>query len=560
MNKRWHAALPLFLGALILVVTAAGCGGSSSNNSSNSTTASSGKVGGTFRLGTASGIDSLNPYVAFNQDAYSAFEYIYPVLIQYDSNLHYAPFFANSWHASNGGKTWTFKTQPNAKWTDGKPLTAADAAWTINTDIKYKGGAAAAAAGLVNHVKNATAPNATTLVVNYDEAPGPTWVLGQFQQFFILPQHIWEKQLGNKGAGLKTFPNNAPVVGSGPFTLVKFQKNQITLFKRNDSYWGTKPKIDEFGLQQYSNDDAMVTALKAHNLDAIEAVPATAMKTLRNSGFEVSDLPGLDQTDFIINSNPQKKTHRELLNLKVKEAFDHAIDRQKIVNVTFLGAAKLPSTIIPASAGAGWHNPHLKPVSFDIPLANKLLDQAGFKRGSDGIRVADGQKMSYNVVAPTDVQSIPRTFQILQTDFAKIGVQLKQQALDSSAAFAKMTAPNNTYQDFDLAMWDWTALIDPDFMLSVVTCDQYGGWSDSGYCNKTYDKMYADQQVAPSEAKRRQIVWAMQSMLYKQRPYLWLANDDSVAAVSSNWADFQNTAQGPFNELNIQSLTQVHQK
>jgi peptide/nickel transport system substrate-binding protein len=543
MKTKWLAALPLFLGALILAATAAGCGGSSKKNS---TDASGGKTGGTFRLGTASGIDSLNPYVAFNQDAYSTFEYIYPVLIQYDSKLHYAPFFAKSWHASNGGKTWTFKTQPNAKWSDGKPLTAADGA--ANT------------AGLVNHIANASAPNPTTLVVNYDETPGPTWVLGQFQQFFILPKHIWAQHVGHNGAGLKTFPNNAPVVGSGPFTLVKYQKNQITLFKRNDSYWGTKPKVDEFGLQQYSSDDAMVTALKAHDLDAIEAVPATAMKTLRNSGFEVSDVPGLDQTDFIINSNPQKKTHRELLNLKVKEAFDHAIDRQKIVDVTFLGAAKLPSSIIPASAGAGWHNPHLMPVSFDIPLANRLLDQAGFKRGSDGIRVADGQKMSYNVVAPTDVQSIPRTFQIIQTDFSKIGVQLKQQALDSSAAFAKMTAPDNTYQDFDLAMWDWTALIDPDFMLSVVTCDQYGGWSDSGYCDKNYDKMYTEQQVAPSEAKRRQIVWDMQAMLYNQRPYLWLANDDSVAAVSSSWADFQNTAQGPFNELNIQSLTQVHQK
>jgi len=389
--------------------------------------------------------------------------------------------------------------------------------------------------------------------------PGPTWVLGQFQQFFILPQHIWEQHLGKNGAGLKTFPNSAPIVGSGPFTLVKFQKNNIAIFKKNDSYWGTEPKIDEFGLQQFSDDDAMVTALKAHNLDAIEAVPATAMKTLQNAGFEVSDVPGLDQTDFIINSNPQKKTHRELLNLKVKEAFDHAIDRQKIDNVTWLGAARPANSIIPATTGA-WHNPHLKTVSFNLALANKLLDQAGFKKGSDGIRVADGQKMSYNVIAPTDVQSIPRTFQIIQNDFSKIGVQLKEEALDSTAAFAKMTNPNNTYQGFDLAMWDWTALIDPDFMLSVVTCAQYGGWSDSGYCNKSYDKMYSEQQLASTEAKRRQIVWAMQAMLYNQRPYLWLANDDSVAAVSSNWADFQNTPQGPFNELNIQSLTQVHQK
>jgi len=557
MMKRWLAALSLFFGALILAVTATGCGGG--GGSSSDTNASSGKSGGTFRLGTASGIDSLNPYVAFNQDAYSAFEYIYPVLIQYDSNLHYAPFFAKSWHASNGGKTWTFKTQSNAKWSDGKPLTAADAAWTINTDIKYASGGAASAAGLVNHIKNAAAPNATTLVVNYDKAPGPTWVLGQFQQFFILPQHIWAQHTGNKGTDLKTFANNAPIVGSGPFTLIKFKKNNIAIFKRNDSYWGTKPKIDEFGLQQFSDDDAMVTALKANDLDAIEAVPATAMKTLRNAGFEVSDVPGLDQTDFIINSNPNKKEHRELLDLKVKEAFDHAIDRQKIDNVTWLGAARPANSIIPATTGA-WHNPHLKTVSFDLALANKLLDQAGFKKGSDGIRVANGQKMSYNVIAPTDVQSIPRTFQIIQTDFNKIGVQLKEEALDSTAAFDKMISPNNTYQGFDLAMWDWVALIDPDFMLSVVTCDQYGGWSDSGYCNKSYDKMYSEQQLAPTEAKRRQIVWAMQAMLYNQRPYLWLANDDSVAAVSSKWADFQNTAQGPFNELNIQSLTQVHQK
>jgi peptide/nickel transport system substrate-binding protein len=511
-------------------------------------------------VGTASGIDSLNPYVAFNQDAYSAFEYIYPILVQYDSKLHYAPFFAKSWKGSNGGKTWTFKTQPNAKWSDGKPLTAADAAWTINTDLKYKSGATANVAGLVSHIKNAKAPNATTLVVNYAQRPNPTYVLGQFQQFFILPKHIWAQHLGKKGAGLKTFKNSAPIVGSGPFTLVKFKQNDVALFQRNSSYWGAKPKIDVFGLQQYTNDDAMVTALKANDLDAIEVVPATSMKTLRQSGFVVSDVKGLDQTDFIINSNPKKKKHRELLNLKVKEAFDHAIDRKKIVSVVFLGAAQLPSSIIPAPAGAGWHNTKLKPPTFNLALANKILDKLGYKKGPGGIRVANGKKMSYTVITPTDVQSLNRTFQILQPDFAKIGVQLKQRALDSSAAFDQMAGSNYDYQGFDIAMWDWTALIDPDFMLSVVTCAQWGGWSDSAFCDKKYDKMYSQQQLAATPAKRRQIVWQMQSYLYKHRPYLWMANDDQVSAVSKNWIGFKNTPQGPFNELNIQSLTQVHQK
>jgi peptide/nickel transport system substrate-binding protein len=550
MRKRWLAALPLVVAALLFAVFATSATGSGKRSTS----------GGTFRLGTASGIDSLNPYVAFNQDAYSAFEYIYPILVQYDSHLHYAPFFAKSWKASNGGKTWTFKTQPHAKWSDGKPLTAADAAWTINTDLKYRNGATANVAGLVSHIKNAKAPNATTLVVHYAQRPNPTYVLGQFQQYFILPKHIWSQHLGKKGAGLKTFPNNAPIVGSGPFNLVKFKQNDVAIFQRNNSYWGPKPKIDEFGLQQYSNDDAMITALKANDLDAVESVPATTMKTLRKAGFTVSDVKGLDQTDFIINSNPKKKHHRELLNLKLKEAFDHAIDRKKIINVVYLGAAQLPSTIIPKPAGVGWHNTRLKTPSFNLALANKMLDKLGYKKGSGGIRVANGQKMSYSVIIPTDVQSLPRTFQIIQADFAKIGVQLKEQALDSTAAFDKMIGPNNTYQGFDLAMWDWTALIDPDFMLSVVTCAQWGGWSDTGYCNKKYDKMYAQQQLAPTPAKRRAIVWKMQSQLYKQRPYLWLANDDQVLAVSKNWVGFKNTPQGPFNELNISVLTHVHQK
>jgi peptide/nickel transport system substrate-binding protein len=550
MRKRWLAALPLVGVALVLGIFAATATGSGKKATS----------GGTFRLGTASGIDSLNPYVAFNQDAYSAFEYVYPILVQYDSHLHYAPFFARSWHASKNGKTWTFKTKPHAKWSDGKPLTAADAAWTIDTDLKYQNGATANVAGLVAHIKHASAPNATTLVVRYKQRPNPTYVLGQFQQFFILPKHIWSKHLGKKGAGLKTFPNNAPIVGSGPFTLVKFKMNDVALFQRNSSYWGTKPKIDEFGLQQYSNDDAMVTALKAHDLDAVESVPATTMKTLRNAGFVVSDVKGLDQTDFIINSNPKKKQHRELLNLKVKEAFDHAIDRKKIVSVVYLGAAQLPSSIIPTPAGAGWHNTSLKTPAFNLKLANKILNGLGYKKGPGGIRVANGKKMSYDVIIPTDVQSLPRTFQIVQTDFAKIGVQLKERALDSTAAFNQMAGSNYTYQGFDLAMWDWTALIDPDFMLSVVTCAQWGGWSDSAFCDKKYDHMYSQQQLAPTPTKRRQLVWKMQSYLYKHRPYLWLANDDQVSAVSKSWGGFKNSPQGPFNELNISVLTHVHQK
>jgi peptide/nickel transport system substrate-binding protein len=547
MRKRWLAALAI--GVLAVSLGAYAAAGKSSGTGS--------KSGGTFRIGTSSRIDSLNPYVAFNQDAYSAFEYIYPLLIQYDkASAKFIPDFATSWKITNGGKTWTFKTRKGAKWTDGKPLTASDAAWSINTDIKYAGTGAANAAGLIAHIKNAKAPNATTLVINYAAAAGN--VLGQFQQFAILPEHIWAKHTGHNGADLKTFSNNAPVVGAGPFKLTKFKKDEIALFQRNGLFYGEKPKIDAFGLRMFSNSDALVSALKAHEIDAIEDVPATAVKTLR-SGFNIRSVPGVDQTDFIINSNLKKKAHRELLNLKVKEAFAHAIDREQIVKVVFLGTATPASSIIPPATGS-WFNKNLKPEKFDLALANKLLDQAGFKKGPGGIRVAGGHKMSYQVITPTDVPSTNRSFQIMQPDFKKIGVQLSQRTLDSTAAFDAISGPNNKYLNFDLAMWDWVALIDPDFMLSVVTCAQYGGWSDSGYCNKRYDHMYSQQQLTPDQGKRRALVWKMQAYLYKQRPYIWLAAQDHVWAVAKNWGGLVASPQGPFNSISKLSLTSVHQQ
>jgi peptide/nickel transport system substrate-binding protein len=546
MRKRWLATFVFGACALAVAAFATSAGGSSS------------KDGGTFRIATSSGIDSLNPYVAFNQDAYSMFEYIYPFLVQYDrSNKRFVADFARSWKPSNAGKTWTFKTVPNAKWSDGKPLTATDAAWTINTDIKYQSGGAANAAGLIAHITRAEAPNPTTLIVHYKAAAGN--VLGQFQQFAILPKHVWSAHTGHKGADLKTFPNNPPIVSGGPFKLVKYTKNEIALFQKNDSFYGPKPKVDAFGLRIFGNDDAMVSALKAHEIDAIEAVPATAIKTLKNAGFTITAVPGVDQTDFIINSNLKKTKNRELLNLKVKEAFAHAVDRAHIIRVVFLGRAKPADSIVPSSTGA-WHNPNLKPEKFDIAQANRMLDTLGYKRGPGGIRVASGHKMAYDVIAPTDVQSVPRTFQILQADFKKIGVQLRQKALDSTAAFDLMTSPNNKYLNFDLALWDWVSLIDPDFMLSVVTCAQYGGWSDSGYCNKQYDTMYSKQQLTPDQGKRRSIVWRMQQFLYTQRPYIWLALQDSVHALSSKWTGLVPSPQGPFNSLSKLSLTSVHQK
>jgi peptide/nickel transport system substrate-binding protein len=127
-----YQAILLATGAT-LVLNACSSGGSSASQGV--------KNGGILRVGMTQTIDNLNPFVGFEQVSYDIWETIYPQLDQYNTKtLAIEPDFATSWTTSADGRTWTFRTRPNAEWSDGKPLTAADAAWTINTIIKFKTG------------------------------------------------------------------------------------------------------------------------------------------------------------------------------------------------------------------------------------------------------------------------------------------------------------------------------------------------------------------------------------------------------------------------------------
>jgi peptide/nickel transport system substrate-binding protein len=548
----WARAL---LAATATVTVVAACGGGSGGGSQGSSTV---KEGGVFRLGTSSSIDSLNPFIAFQSDAYTTFEYIYPTLVQYTPALKVVPNFARSWTTSPDGRTWTFSTVPNATWSDGKPLTAADAAWTFTTIQKFADGATANSAGYVAHMKSATAPNATTLVLSYSQPVAN--VLSQVQQVPIMPQHIWAQYATGNGKALKTFQNNAPIVSGGPFILTKYTPKQVALFKKNPTFYGPKPHIDGFGLQFFQTTDAEVTALKSGQLDGIEdPVPPTSVATLKAGHFLVQSSPGDSFDDFIINSAPdQQASHKELLNPLLRQAFDHAIDRQEVVSTSLLGHGQPGSTIIPPATGA-WSDPSIKPTPFSLSTANQLLDQAGYKMGPNGLRIANGHPMSYTVIMPSDRASEygNRSFQIIQPDFKKIGVQLNLKVLDPSAAYDALTA--NNYRNFEISMWDWYPLTDPDFMLSVLTCNSFDVWNDTGYCSKAYDNLYSQQSAAMDPAKRTQVVYQMQQMIAAAKPYLVIDYPDSIEAQSTHWSTRLEVGGGSFNSMSILPMDSVHQ-
>ena len=546
MTKRMLFAIAI----LAMMLAAAGCGGGDGDDAApqgtgETETEGEAQPGGILRIGTTDPYDSLNPFAAFSAQSYATFVDIYPILVQYNADFEWEGDWAESWETSEDGLTWTFNLKPGGEWSDGTPLTAEDAVWTGETILKYKKGPTANLAPFLSHIASFEAPDPNTLVITYDRPVGN--VLPQLQQFFVLPKHFWEKFAVGDGKELKQYlpEKDLPIVSGGQFVLTQYDKKGTTILERNDGFYGTPPNPDAVGIQWFGNSDAMLTAFTSGELDLI-SVPLTAVSAVEgNPDFNVIETDGFQINNFIFNSNPDKPEKRELLDPKVREAFAHAMNRDEMVEVVYGGHAKPVASIViptavtklPDGTVVDWMNPNLEPEAYDIDLANQILDDLGYERGSDGIRMADGHRMSYEIITPDSLDGINRAFEIVKTGLAEIGVEVTQNSLDSTTAFEEIGAPDWKYENFDLAMWDWVGYLDPDFVLSVVMCDQWGGWSDTAYCNPEYDKLYDEQGGTADQEARKEIVWEMQDILYRDKPYIQLVVLKNITANSTNWAD-----------------------
>jgi peptide/nickel transport system substrate-binding protein len=556
-----RVVLVVLAAAAVLAAISAGVAASARGTAS---TPAAAKAGGSgiLRIGTTNYIDSFNPWNYIEGQGLNAMVMVYPLLVQVDysnkEGYYIAGDWATSWKASNGGKTWTYKLRPNTKWSDGRPMTADDAAWTINTTVKYADGATAVQGTSVNHVTRATAPNRTTLVVRYDAPVGNAlWLI---QGLPIVPRHVWEpyekKQKGGKA--LKTFrpEGKLPMVTGGAYTVKDYEKKGTTSFIPDPNFYGPKSNADAVALTYYTNSDSMIAELRRGNLDWIDQVPFNAVAAVKKSkGVQVNQWPGGEITNITWNSNPRKLKNRELLDQRVKKALSMCVDRDKMIQVVFSGyATKVESLVGHISP---LENPSLGPTKYNCGAANKALDKLGYRRGSDGTRVAPATSgkyaqgahpMSYEIITPTSTDfNVNRMFEIVKEGWAKLGVKATQHVGgDSTATYALETdakcdaAKNVGYSKFDIAMWDWIAGPEADFQLSVVTKGQWCSWSDTGWDNPAYDKLYQLQGVTVDPAKRRAIIYKMQKMVYDAFVYTQLTNHVALDATSTKWTGFKN--------------------
>jgi len=533
----------LVLAALVV----AGCGSSGS----------SGKSGGIVRIGTLLDADSMNPFASVATGATYIQVQIYPSLASYDTQLQVKPDFATSWTANAKHTQLTFKVHTNGKWSDGQPMTSADVAWTINTVLKYAKGAGGNLASLITDVKDATTPDPATVVVNFT-APSPAGV-DELAQFPILPKHIYAKYAtGKDGKGLTTFANAAPVVGGGPFYVAKFQRHQFAILQRNPGYYGSKPHVDRIGFNFYSNPDALTNALVNGEIDGAHPVPPASLKALKGkSNITIQQPDSLDELLFTINTNKNAK-HKELQNPLVKQAINAAIDRNRIVQVAYFGSATAAQAFVPSALGH-WHDSSIEVPAFDLDHANQLLDQAGYKRGADGIRVANGRPMEFTLIAlqnPGGPEGAAST--IVKDDLQKIGFKVKVSILDGPAALAAVEGNDYANDNSDMFMLVATGTTNPANALSYETCGALGSFNFSGYCNKAYDALYAKQQQEIDPAKREAQIHQLQQILADHQADNVLAYGRGIYAYNSAWTGFDVSPLGWFAERN--TAVDVHKK
>ncbi len=547
MSRRLIAAASALLVATLGI---AACSGSSGGGGGGGGSSSSELL----RVGTLNKFEQTNPFNAFDFTDYFVQQMEYPYLIQYNGAGQIIPDFAKSWSHTADGKTWTFHLVPNAKWSDGKPLTSADVAFTLNTIIKYQTGATALDEAYVSGMKDATTPDASTVVLHYT---GPVaTVLPYLDQVPIVPEHIWKSHAGGNGSGIKSFPNSGPIVAGGPFILESLNSSNFALFKENPNFYGPKPKFKEFGIQYYSTADSMIQALKSGQLDYAQFLPQNDASVVKQDGLDVTEYPGLNVYFFYINSG-KHPLHPEIDNPLVKEAMAHAMDRKRMVETAFPGS--VPGASIVPPANGSWVDSSLKPETFDLKLANQELDKAGYKMGPNGIRIANGHPMSYTVLFAADLTGAgDRVFQIIQQNFKKIGISITQKTMDASAFGPAIYGNNTTYNGWDFAMEGIGGILDPGFAVGYFDCANLGGWNFSGWCDKKYQQVFDEQNQTIDVAKRHQLVNELQQMAYDAKPAIVLFYQEDLDVHSKEWTGFGADPYGAFNSLSKVTFTNVH--
>jgi peptide/nickel transport system substrate-binding protein len=519
----------------------------------------------TFTVGTTNDAITFNPMFMIETPEYSTADLVYDTYLGWEQeDFDTKANLATEWTQSEDGLTWTFTIRDDVTWQDGTPLTASDIAYTFNWIIEQGVG------NFIDYLPFTeagaiTAPDDTTLIWETTE---PTSAPIYPPYVYVMPEEVLSQYKDKtEFRKWKGFPDT---IGSGPFSLVEWQRGDFWRLEANPDYWQGAPKFDEFIFRIFQNEEAMIQALKQGEIDFADGITAAGFDTLEgdpNITRNVGNASGFTQMSFNQCTDEVAycrdtgfNHHPATADPDFRLAVEYAIDRDALVDRVIQGYGSPGYTVIPSPK---WHWTPEQPIAYNPEEAKRILDEAGYvDTDNDGIReTPDGEPLSLRFIVRTEAPETVTAGEFIVEWLRDVGIELKTEAVNDN----KLTDVWYS-NDYDMYIWGWGVEPDPNFQLSTYTTSQCGVWSDTCYSDPEYDELFKSTQRATTVEERADIVDQMQQILYEDRPEIVLWYDNYLQAYRSDtWTGFvkqPDTGQGTilfqyghYSTLNIQPVS-----
>ena len=415
------------------------------------------------------------------------------------------PLLAKSWRVSKDQKVWTFYLATNAKFTDGRSVTAEDVKFSFDYMKKYPH--QWVSLNMIKDVK-VVSKSIVQIVLKEVYAPFITDVAGNVP---IMPRHIWSDVTQPE-----KFNTARAVIGSGPFKLRNYDKNAGTyIYVANKDYFMGKPVVDRLIFRAHSNP---MQGLKSGELDVAQRLKyGEAMELKNDSKYRVMEGPGLWVYRMYFNFDIPELNSKEL-----RQAIYTAINREDIVKKVLKdgGIAGNPGHIHPDSE---WYNKNIKEYGFDTSKAESLLDSAGLRdTNRDGIREYQGKAMNYELLVVDDRVN---EAEMIQGYLQKVGIGITVKAMDQKSVDAmikdgKFQLALNGHGSFGGDPVLLARFVGKNVKLgSTPTVTAQGG---TNWSSKEFDTLFAEQLKELNIAKRYEKVVRLQQIIAEELPTLTL--------------------------------------
>lgn len=513
-RSRRALLLPALLSAAAVALAA--CGGS--GGATSGADAGPPRTGGTLRFAVSSDQGCVDPQqVGSNDTIYSLRQIVDSLTDQDPQTGELKPWLATSWQTSPDAKSYTFTLRDGVTFSDGTPLDAN--AVKANFDrVPQIGARGTLPKGYLAGYEGTTVTSPTRFTVNFSQ-PNVQFLQGtSTHSLGILSPATVAKSDDERCAS---------VIGSGPFTVQNYVKNaSLTLSKRPGYNWGSalfahqgEAYLDTVEFRIVPESGVRTGSLQSGEVDAIGSIGQQDEAPLSGAGAQLlaRSNPGIT---FGIGFNFTKPI---VSDPAVRQALSLAINRQEVVGAVYTSQTK-PATSVLASTTPSYADDSAN-LGFDLEKATSTLDAAGWTPGPDGIRVKDGQRLSFPLSFANNAGTNKPSLELIQQQAKAAGIDLQVQEFPI-AQFPTIQSSG----DF-VAIWGNLTRADPDILRSSFST---AGANYYRVPQSPLEPLLQQQAAEPDPAKRTQIVAQAQQELVAQGFYVPVAELTTVLAVAQN--------------------------